>query len=141
MNLFHHSEEPFPAEESVIAILFLAVTADGSIAPEEEELVIASSNRMRLLRDQGINGFNRSVDNVRKTIESAGRDATFARAIAGLPAELRETVYALCADVVYAQGNATPEETAFLRQFQEAAHIPDDLATKVIEVMRLKNCG
>ena len=146
MSLFHKTDEnaapvTFADKEAVLAILFLVVTVDSKIAPEEEEVVIAASNRMKLLRDQSIDAFNAMVWKVREAIDSSGRDAVFAAGVKGVPADLRETVYALAADVVFADGTAQPEENDFLRKVQEALEVPDALATKVVEVMRLKNCG
>jgi uncharacterized tellurite resistance protein B-like protein len=142
MSLFHKAEEnAFTAKEAVVALLFLAVTADGNIAPEEEELVIAASNRMKLLRDETIDEFNAIVYKVRETVEAKGREAVFAAGVKGLPPELRETVYALAGDIVYADGMAAPEEGVFLRELQEALDVADDFATKVLEVMRIKNRG
>lgn len=128
-------------KESVIGLLFLVVTADGSIAPCEEELVISASNRMKLLKDQTIADFNAAVQKVRDAIDAKGRAEVFAAAVTGLPADLRETVYALAADIVWADGSCAPEEVSFLREIQEHLGISDDLATKVLEVMRIKNRG
>jgi len=146
MSLFHKTQENagpvvFTDKEAVLALLFLVVTADGNIAPEEEELVIATSNRMKLLRDQGVHEFNNSVQKVRDAIDAKGRAEVFGAGVKGLPPELRETVYALAGDIVFAEGTALPEETSFLRELQEALQIQDDLATKVLEVMRIKNRG
>jgi uncharacterized tellurite resistance protein B-like protein len=146
MSLFHKSHESpgpvtFSNAEAVVAILFQVVTADGTIAPEEEELVIAASNRMKLLRSQSIDDFNNVVRKVRSAIDASGRDEVFAAAVKGLPPDLKETVYALAADIVFADGKAEPEEIEFLRKVQEALGVPDDLATKVVEVMRMKNRG
>jgi len=124
-----------------VAIWFLIVTADETIAPEEEELVVAASNRMTLLRDQSIDDFNDMVAKIREAIEKSGRDAVFAAGVKAVPVDLRKTVYALAADIVFVDGTSRPEETDCLRKVQEALVIPDDLATKVVEVMRLKNSG
>ena len=146
MSLFHKSEESggplsFTDKEAVLAILFLTVTADDEIAPEEEDLVIAASNRMALLRRQSIDQFNDMVEKVRTGIEARGRDEVLAAGVEALPAELREPVYALAADIVFADGTARPEEIEFLRKVQEHLQVADDLATKVVEVMRIKNRG
>ncbi|MGA3172566.1 MAG: tellurite resistance TerB family protein [Chthoniobacteraceae bacterium] len=149
MSLFHHKTEneglagpvTFTDKESVVALLFLVVTADGDIAPCEEELVIAASNRMKLLRMQSIDDFNEAVYKVRDAIDGKGRDEAFAAAVKGLPSELRETVYALATDVAFAEGEVKPEENDCLRRVQEALSVSDDLATKIIEVMRIKNGG
>jgi uncharacterized tellurite resistance protein B-like protein len=146
MSLFHKTDEAsgpvtFTDKEAVLALLFLVVTADGIILPEEEDLVIAASNRMKLLRGQAIPEFNGMVQKVRDAIDAKGRAEVFAAGVKSLPGELKETVYALAGDIVFADGTAAPEETNFLRDVQEALNIPDDLATKVLEVMRIKNRG
>jgi uncharacterized tellurite resistance protein B-like protein len=146
MSFFNKSHEnagplTFTGEESVVALLFLVVTADGSIAPEEEELVIATSNRMQLLRKLSIDDFNDVVQKVRDAIDGSGRDAVFGEAVKGMPGDLKETVFALAADVVFADAQCKTEEIEYLRKVQEALGVPDELATKVVEVMRLKNRG
>lgn len=146
MSLFQKSETnagplTFSPAEAVVAILFLAVTSDGAISKEEEAVVVAASNRMKVLRKLSIDQFNDLVQKVRDGIDAKGRDEVFAAGVAGLPEELRGTVYALAADVVFADGQAQPAETDCLRRAQEALAISDDVATKVVEVMRLKNCG
>jgi uncharacterized tellurite resistance protein B-like protein len=146
MSLFSKHQEnagpvTFTDKESVVALLFLVVTADGNIAPEEEELVIAASNRMKLLRKQTIDQFNDAVQKVRDAIDATGREVVFAAGIKSLPLDLKETVYALAADIVFADPAGAPEERIFLRKVQEALQVSDDLATKVVEVMRIKNSG
>jgi len=146
MSLFHKTEETagelsFTDKEAAVALLFLVVTVDGSISPCEEELVIAASNRMKLLKDLAIPEFNAAVQKVRNAIEAKGRAAVFAAGVKGLPAELGETVYALGGDIAFADGGAEEAEIACLRELQEALGISDELATKVLEVMRIKNRG
>jgi len=131
----------FNDKEATLALLFLAVTADGDIAPEEEELVIAASNRMKLLRKQSIDEFNGMVWKIREAIEASGRDAVFEASVKGVPPDLNETIYALCADIVFAEDSANPSELEYLRREQEALQISDEFATKVIEVMRVMNRG
>jgi uncharacterized tellurite resistance protein B-like protein len=146
MSLFHKTEESagpvtFTEKEAVLALWYLVVTADGQIAPEEEALVIAASNRMKLLRKQSNDEFNDTIAAVREAIEKCGRDGVVAAGSKALPAELGEPVYALAADIMFADGTASPAEIECLRKIQEALEIPDDLATRIAEVMRLKNRG
>jgi hypothetical protein len=146
MSLFHPTPAnaaplTFTDKEAVVALLFLTVTADGEIAREEEELVVAASNRMKLLRDQSIPAFNATVQTVRDAIDSHGRDRVLSAGVKALPVELTATVYTLATDIVFADGIGRQDELSFLRQMQEALSVADDLATKVIEVMRIKNRG
>lgn len=146
MSLFNKTEEKagpvtFTDKEGVVGLLFLVVTADGAIAPAEEELVIAASNRMKLLQSLAIPEFNALVLKVRDAIDANGRDEVFDAAVKALPEDLKPTIYAMAADIICADAALCPEEGAFLRKMQEALQIPDDFATKVLEVMRVKNCG
>ena len=81
------------------------------------------------------------MQNIRDAIDAKSRPAVFSAAVKGLPSDLRDTVYALAADIVFADGRTEAEELTFLREIQTALEIPDDLATKVIEVVRIKNKG
>jgi tellurite resistance protein len=146
MSLFHKSqtettELAFTDKEAVIALLYLVSSADGTIDRAEEEMVIAASNRMKLLRKQSNDDFNDAIWKTRTAIDRHGRESVLAAGIKGLPAEFGETVYALAADVVFADGTGQPQEIEFLRKVQEELAIGDELATKVVEVMRLKNRG
>jgi tellurite resistance protein len=143
MSLFHKTQETpaLSAGEAVIAILFLTVTADGNIAPAEEELVIAASNRMQLLRALTIADFNAAVQRIRDAIDASGREAVFAAAVKGAPVDLSATIYALAADIVYAAGGSDPAEVEFLAKIQSSLAIPAELTAKIIEVMQIKNCG
>jgi uncharacterized tellurite resistance protein B-like protein len=146
MSLFHHTTESagpltLNDKESVVALLFLVVTADGNIAPCEEELVIAASNRMKLLREMAIPEFNAIVHKIRDAIDAKGRSEVFTAAVKGLPVDLGQTVYALAADIIWADGTTQPAEITCLRELQEAVSVPDDLATKILEVMQIKNRG
>ncbi len=82
-----------------------------------------------------------AVQRVRDAIDAKGRAEVFEAGVRALPPELKQTVYTLAGDIVFADGTASPEEMTFLREVQEALEVPDELATKVIEVMRIKNCG
>jgi len=146
MSIFHKSHETagplaFNDKEAALAIWFLVVTADGVIAPQEEELVIAASNRMQLFRNLHNDDFNDMVAKIRNAIDQGGRDPVFATAVKALPTDLRQPIYALAADLVFADAAVRPDEVDCLRNFQEALEIPDALATQIIEVMRLKNSG
>jgi hypothetical protein len=64
-----------------------------------------------------------------------------AAAIASLPHELQETVFAVTADIVLSDGEVTEEEEEFLNLLYRALEIPEETALKIIEVMLMKNRG
>ncbi|MHA1910369.1 MAG: tellurite resistance TerB family protein [Candidatus Kariarchaeaceae archaeon] len=56
-----------------------------------------------------------------------------------LTSELKETVFALAIDIVLADGIVDAKEKAFLDKLQAAIGINEALATKIVEVMIIKN--
>jgi uncharacterized tellurite resistance protein B-like protein len=131
----------FTKQESVAGVLFLTVAADGNISDEERELFIGTSNRMKLLRSQNADEFNAMIAKIRGVLDKRGFDDTLAMAACAVPAELRETTFALCADLVFADGSVESQEMAFLEAVQHALEIPDALALKVAEILQIKNRG
>lgn len=128
-------------QEAVAAVLFLTVAADGNISDEEQELFLAISNRMKLLRSQPAAEFNAMIAKIKNLLNKQGFEATLAKAAAAVPAELRETTFALSGDLVFADGSVEDEEMAFLEAVQHSLGIPDDLALKIVEVLQIKNRG
>ena len=103
--------------------------------------MIAASNRMKLLRKLTVADFNAVVHRVRDRIDAQGRDEVFAAGAVKVPGDLKPTVYALAADIIFCDGSAEPSESEYLRKVQEAMSVTDELATRIIEVLRIKNCG
>lgn len=131
----------FTKEESVAAILFLTVIADGDVSAEEKEFFITTSNRMKLLRNQSGEEFNGMIDKIRTVFDKRGFDATLALAAQIVPQELKDTAFALAADLIFADGSVDNNETLLLEAIQHALGIADEMALKVVEVLQIKNKG
>lgn len=129
------------AQEAVAAILFLTVAADGNISEEERELFVAISNRMKLLRVQTADEFNAMIRKIRGLLDKHGFEPLFKKATQAVPAELRETTFALSADLVFADGSVEEAEMKFLEMAQGALGVSDALALKIVEVLQIKNRG
>ncbi|HML25844.1 MAG TPA: hypothetical protein PKC27_04000 [Methanomethylovorans sp.] len=58
-----------------------------------------------------------------------------------LQADLRETAFAVAADLTLADGVLAKGEKAILTKIQESLEVPEDKAVTIIEVMLIKNRG
>lgn len=131
----------FTKQEAVAAVLFLTVYADGEISDEEKELFIGTSNRMQLFRSQSAEEFNAMIAKIRACFDKQGFTPTLSLAAQSIPVELRDTTFALAADIIFADGSVGKDETLFLEAVQHALQITDEFAIKVVEVLQIKNRG
>ncbi len=58
-----------------------------------------------------------------------------------LQADLRETAFAVAADLTLADGVLAKGEKDILTKIQESLDVPEDKAANIIEVMLIKNRG
>jgi hypothetical protein len=127
--------------DAVAAIMLIAVIADGPHTKEEEELFVATSDSMKLFKDQSAAEFNEMIAKIRGLIEKHGREAVLADAAKIVPEDLRATTYALCVDLVFADREVLRQETAMLEAIQRELGVADTLADQIDEVLRIKNRG
>lgn len=128
-------------QEAVASVILVTIAADGNISDEEKEGFVAISNRMKILRDQSANEFNQMIRKLQSYLQKHGSKWLLEKAVVALPRELRDTVFALAADLVFADGSIEDEEKAIIESLQTALKVPDDLAVKILEVVQIKNRG
>lgn len=135
------SAQALSPQEAFAAVLLTAVAADGQISDEERDLFVSTSNRMKLLKDQTAAQFNSMMDKLFLILKREGSQALLEKAKSAVPSELRETAFALAADIVFADGSVEPEEMAIVEAIQQGMGIADEQALKIVEVLQIKNRG
>jgi|CXWL01.1.fsa_nt_gi uncharacterized tellurite resistance protein B-like protein len=128
-------------QEAVAAVLLITVAADGNISSEEVESVIAISNRMQLLRSQTADQFNEMMRKLIGILQKQGYEFLLNKATEAMPADLKQTAFAVAADLMFADGFIEEKEKTVIEAIQRAMQIPDDLALKIVEVLQIKNRG
>lgn len=129
------------AQDAVAGMLLVTVAADGHISDEEKECFIATSNRMKLFRDQSPQEFNSMMDRLFGYLRKHGAEWLMAKAATSMPSEIKATVFALCADLVFADGSVEADEQQLIESIHSKLGIQDDLALKILEVVQIKNRG
>jgi tellurite resistance protein len=127
--------------EGFAALILLVVASDGYLADEEARLLNATFSRMQLFRSYSEDVMRRMLDNLCGMLRRDGEAVLFDAAIATLPHDLYDTVFAIATDLVLADGHASREEEELLTSLCRALELPEALVSQVIQVMMIKNKG
>ncbi len=128
-------------EEAFLGIALSSVAADEVVTPEEGRAMVQALTRIRAFRDlhpaQVADMLNKFTSIIRR--EGPGTIIEAAKKI--LDTKMKEAAFAVAVDLVLADGVVENKEKEFLEKLQKSIGIPDDLATKIVEVMIIKNRG
>lgn len=127
--------------EAVAGILIVAVSSDGYLSDEETSTLASTLSRMQLFKSYSSDVIRRLFDKLFGIQKRQGADGLLQLAKASLPYELGATVFAICTDLVMADGTVEPSEEAFLERLYTLLEIPQETALQIIQVMIIKNKG
>ena len=127
--------------EAFAAIALIAVAADGIITESEKQGFSKIFSRMELFSNYSDEGKREILDRLLGMIKNKEIKALFDAAVIKLPQELKETVFAISTDLVLADGDLAEEEEQLLNELYNALEISEAVATKIIDVMMIKNKG
>lgn len=128
-------------EESFASIVLAAIAADGVITEEEANGLVVGLVRMKTYAGYNGNQLGAMLNKLIGIIRKQGLDNLINMAKEGLPAEMRETAFAVATDLALADGEIANQEKDILTKIQQALGIPEDKAVNIIEVMLIKNKG
>lgn len=131
----------FSKQEAFASIMLATVAADGNVSDEEVDGFYAVINRMRLFKAQSVAEHKAMIDKLQGLLNRKGPDVLMKKGIESLPAELRETAFAVAADFVFADGSVEAEEKDLIARLQAGLSVSDETAMKIVEVMEIKNRG
>ncbi len=127
--------------EAFVAIALIAVAADRIITESEKEGINKIFSRMELFSNYSEERRREILDRLLGMIKNKEIKPLFDAAVAKLPKELKETVFAVSTDLVLVDGEPTEEEEQLLNELYSALEISEEVATKIIDVMMIKNKG
>lgn len=136
-----HSEVTLGPAEAFAAIALIAVAADGYINENESQVLSMTLSRMQLFRSYPNDVMKKMLDRLLMLLQRQGVQVLFNAALATLPDELKETVFAVTTDIALADGEVSQEEEQLLNDLYIALGISEEIAIKIIDVMLIKNKG
>lgn len=137
----NQSETTLTPAEAFAAITLAAIASDGYLSDEEVEGFMSTLNRMQLFRSYPKDVMQRMIDRLFGILQRDGVATLFHSAKSALPYELQESAFAVATDLILSDGVVTDQEKQFLNDLYVSLEIPDELATKIVEVMMIKNRG
>ena len=128
-------------EEAFLGVALSSVAADEVISQEELNVVAHTISRMPAFRRIHPNQLLQMLDKFLQIIKREGVGTIVEAAKNSLNPQLKETAFAVAVDIVLVDGIVDQKEKEFLELLQQAVGLSDALATKIVEVMIIKNRG
>lgn len=138
-NLRRRPVKTFDPDDAFVALLIAAMDANGHVAADEAARahdIIWSTRRFRHRSGEAV---GRRIARVRGLIETHGALPIIHAAAQGLPKRLRQTAYAVAADLVLVDGRMERVERRFLMRLARDLGIDRERARTITDVIRLKN--
>lgn len=127
--------------EGMAGIALAAIASDGMITEEEAAGLGTSLSRMKLYGGMSNRDVNKVFEKLIKVARGEGVDKLLDMSATAVRPELKQTAFALAADLLMADGHVAPEEKRFLEKIQKNLGVNDDVALKIVEVIAIKNKG
>ncbi len=131
------SQEAWSIPEAFLAILFAAVTCDGSLAAVEHEELLALAHRSRALKTLTVAQL--AALNVRILERTRSGEAVLSNACATLPVDMRLPAFAHAFDLVLADGELNEDEADFLNGLILGLDLHREDVGRIVTVIELKN--
>jgi tellurite resistance protein len=128
-------------QEAFFAIMLLVVAADGEIADSEVISMYGVTKRMKLYAGLPENQHVALIKKLAGILKKHGPKVLLEKAAATLPANLKPTAFAVATDLAFADGTVENEERAILEAIYQHLGLAQEQATKIIEVIMIKNQG
>jgi tellurite resistance protein len=131
----------FTQQEAFSAVCVLAVAADGVIEDDEVRRIVTTLAQKQLFRKSRMDDVGQQLNRAANLLQRGGQAQVIDAVKKALPANLRESAFALAADLAMADGQVDAKEKAFLEEFYQALQVQEAVAIKIMEVMLIKNRG
>lgn len=127
--------------EAVAAVMIVAISSDGYLSDEETSGLWDILSRMQLFKSYSSDVVERMFDKLLGIQKRQGGESLLQLAKASLPYEFTPTAFAVCTDLIMADGTVEPQEEAFLEHLYQLLEVPQETALQIIQVMMIKNKG
>lgn len=135
------STDKLTEAEGMAGIALAAIASDGMITEEEAAGLGTTLSRMKLYGGMSNRDINKVFEKLIKVARSEGVDKLLELSSGAVRAELKQTAFAVAADLLMSDGHVAPEEKKFLEKIQLSLGVNNETALKIVEVMAIKNRG
>lgn len=139
--LGNRAEVSLSTQEAFAGVMLAIIAADGHISDEEAQGFNATVGRMKLFRVQSAAEHSAMIDKLFGILKRIGSEQLLRKSAEALRSDLKETAFAVVADLVFADGSVEDEERRSLEALQMQLAIPESLALEIVRVVEIKNRG
>lgn len=129
----------FTIDQALIAVMIGAMEANEHTSRQEAQRAHHMIWSMRRFRHRDGEDVDELIDAVRGRMEESGVEAVLEQAVGTLPARLRQSAFAVAADLVLADAALQRSERRFLMGLAADLGLPPQLAQEILRVMLIKN--
>lgn len=126
-------------DDALLALLIGAMNANDHVSPEEGARAHHIIWSMRRFRRKSGETVERGIEQMHALIEEHGAPQVVAAAARALPARLRESAFAVAADLVLADGKLEGPERRYLLTLGKDLDLDGRSARNILDVMVIKN--
>ncbi|AFY99549.1 tellurite resistance TerB family protein [Calothrix sp. PCC 6303] len=131
--------EVFSPAEAFAAIALLAVGSDGYPSDEETKKVSMALSWTKLFSTYSTEVVDQILEKLLKILHREGFNTLFETAKESLSFELRESAFAVAADIMLMNDAITQDEQGFLKDLYHYLGLNEQVANQIIDVMLMKN--
>ena len=126
-------------KESFGAIAVAAVASDGDISPEEVQRIAIDLMTLKAFRKADLRDLAGILDKVAGLVKKRGAGPVLQAAKNGLGPDELAAAFFVAVDLVLADGTVEETEKKFLEELQRTIGMDEATATKIAEVVLIKN--
>ena len=129
----------FDQRQAFLGIAVCAVSSDGTLAPQE--VLGLNQNMLRLRMYDGID--KKAFDSMLKRIvdyaQQRGLETLLQASVRAIPPDLRDSAFALGADLVLSDRRFASQESDFLERLRTVLQVDPDIARRIVEVGAIRH--
>lgn len=126
-------------DQALVALFIGAMNANGHVAADEAARAHHLIWSTRRFRGRSGDAVGKLIEDMRALLEREDADTVMETAARTIPARLRQSVFAVLADLLLADGRLEAQERRFLLRVGEMLAIEPATLRRVIDVVLLKN--
>ncbi len=126
-------------KEAFGAVAVAAVASDGEVSPEEVQRVAIDLMTLKAFRKADLRDLSNILNKVAGLIKKRGIGPVLQAAKASLSKDELGAAFFVAVDLVLADGVVEEDEKKFLEELQRTIGMDDATATKIAEVVVIKN--
>lgn len=129
----------FDQRQGFLGIAVCAVSSDGTLDPKE--VAGLNQNILRLRMYDGIDkkAFDAMLQRLVDYAQQRGLETLLQASVRAIPADLKDSAFALGADLVLSDRRFASQESDFLERLRNALQVDPDVARKVVEVGAIRH--